>query len=178
MTTRVSVSSPPGLRAVTTKDITDVTADGVLLCTNLRYSTNPVVYSTGLPITPNEPSFSGNDVISSWHINPMQLDTRRRDCGAKAKDVHNCTRFEPAFEARQARYGRAAPKGSPYSGILECPCNSRFGGDPIFYPDAKTKLVTHNYGVLPSGSCKASRRFLQPSVCGCSDGSSCRDCAL
>ena len=93
---------------------------------------------------------------TSWHINPMQLDTRRRDCGAKAKDVHNCTRFEPAFEARQARYGRAAPKGSPYSGILECPCNSRFGGDPIFYPDAKTKLVTHNYGVLPSGSCKAS----------------------
>ena len=37
------------------------------------------------------------------------------------------------------------PKGSPYSGILECPCNSRYGGDPIFYPEAKTKLITHKY---------------------------------
>ena len=75
-----------------------------------------------------------------WHITPMQLDTRRRDCGVTAASVHNCTRFEPGIEPRQARYGRGAPHGTNYSGILECPCNSRFGGDPIFYPEAKTKV--------------------------------------
>ena len=57
----------------------------------------------------------------------MQIDTRRRDCGVTRASIGNCTKFEPWIEPRQARYGRSAA-GTNYSGILECPCNSRFGG--------------------------------------------------
>lgn len=41
------------------------------------------------------------------------------------------------------------------SGILECPCNSRFGGDPLFYPKAETKNVEHKYGITARGRCKS-----------------------
>jgi hypothetical protein len=40
-----------------------------------------------------------------------------------------------------------------YSGILECPCNSRYGGDPEFYPDAQTKVLARSFTAIPSGSC-------------------------
>ena len=58
----------------------------------------------------------------------------------------------------QARYGRGAPTESSYSGVLECPCNSNFGGDPIFYPEAKTKLVEHVFSALPSGACQVGQK--------------------
>ena len=29
-----------------------------------------------------------------------------------------------------------------YSGILECPCNSRFGGDDLFYGNVTTSMHT------------------------------------
>jgi hypothetical protein len=96
---------------------------------------------------------------TSWHITPMQIDTRNRDHGVSPADVHKCTNFSgvgengkpcAGFEPRQARYGRGwgGVDGTPknpghYSGILECPCNSRYGGDPSFYPQAQTKVVTH-----------------------------------
>merc|ERR1719261_300425 len=91
-----------------------------------------------------------------WHITPMQIDTRNRDCGANYTDVKNCTKFTPGPEPRQARYGRGTPKDTNYSGILECPCNSRYGGDPsVFYPDAKTKIIEKKYGLQGAGSCGA-----------------------
>merc|ERR1740138_585871 len=43
---------------------------------------------------------------TTWHITPMQIDTRNRDCGATYKDVKNCTRFAPGIEPKQARYSR------------------------------------------------------------------------
>jgi hypothetical protein len=46
---------------------------------------------------------------------------------------------------------RAVP--GHYSGILECPCNSRYGGDPEFYPDAQTKVLARSFTAIPSGSC-------------------------
>merc|ERR1719181_182134 len=64
----------------------------------------------------------------AWSITPMQIDTRNRNCGSTYKDVGNCTRFTPGPEPKQARYGRGIPKDTNYSGILECPCNSRYGG--------------------------------------------------
>ena len=35
----------------------------------------------------------------------------------------------------------------------QCPCTSNFGGDPIFYPKAKTKIQKGGVNMLPSGSC-------------------------
>eukprot|EP00658_Telonema_sp_P-2_P011110 TRINITY_DN14225_c0_g1_i3.p1 TRINITY_DN14225_c0_g1~~TRINITY_DN14225_c0_g1_i3.p1 ORF type:complete len:942 (-),score=213.51 TRINITY_DN14225_c0_g1_i3:82-2907(-) len=108
----------------------------------------------------------------SWTITPMQIDTRNRDCGSTYKDVGNCTQMLPAYEPRSARYGRnwqgkdkpALP--SNYSGILECPCNSRYGGDPIFYPSPiKSKIVTHNYVVLPSGACSSTQAIWDAQEC-------------
>ena len=93
---------------------------------------------------------------NSWHIIPMQIDTRNRDCGATPKDIHNCTNhMVPGPEPRQARYGLGMPKGgSPYSGILECPCNSRFGGDPSIYgSNTKTKTIAHHYTTVSNTSC-------------------------
>lgn len=92
-----------------------------------------------------------------WHITPMQIDTRNRDCGVTPESVNNCTPsnfgFIPGIEPKQARYGRKAEKGTNYSGVLECPCNSRYGGDPWFYPDAQTKLLEHNYMAVSNGNC-------------------------
>jgi hypothetical protein len=39
------------------------------------------------------------------------------------------------------------------SGILECPCNERFGGDTEFYPKAGTKENVHKFSVLETGTC-------------------------
>ena len=58
----------------------------------------------------------------------------------------------------QARYGRGPPAGSSYSGVLECPCNSNFGGDPIFYPEAKTKVIVHSFSALSSGTCQPGEK--------------------
>lgn len=91
---------------------------------------------------------------ATWHVTPMQLDTRNRDCGVRPEDVHNCTTFVPGPEPKQARYGRGIPKDTVYSGILECPCNEGYGGDPIFYPNSATKIVEHNFALRASGSCQ------------------------
>jgi len=81
----------------------------------------------------------------SWHITPMQIDTRNRECGVTPADIKNCTKFEAWLEPKSARYGRSHLKeGSPYSGVLECPCTDRWGGSPIFYPDARTKVNGSN----------------------------------
>jgi len=93
------------------------------------------------------------DSPNSWQYKPMNIDTRNRDCGVRPEDVLNCTTFVPGAEPKQARYGRAAPKDTVYSGLLECPCTERFGGDPIFYPGARTKLITTSYGLRESGTC-------------------------
>merc|ERR1719199_1071109 len=47
---------------------------------------------------------------TTWHITPMQIDTRNRDCGATPADVMNCTKFIPGPEPRQTRFGRGVPK--------------------------------------------------------------------
>ena len=99
------------------------------------------------------------DSIDAWHMTPMQIDTRDRKCGVTPADVGKCTDLgAPGYvrppEPKQARYGRGIPAGgSPYSGVLECPCNSRYGGDPAFYPDAGTKEVAHAFASVASGTC-------------------------
>jgi hypothetical protein len=97
----------------------------------------------------------------SWHITPMQIDTRNRDCGVTPESVTNCTRYTPGVEPHQARYGRhwagvdgMNPVGSSnYSGVLECPCTSNYGGDPAFYPNSKTKVIADKFTALPFGTC-------------------------
>ena len=76
----------------------------------------------------------------AFSITPMQIDTRKRECGVTAASIGNCTKFERWLEPRQARYGRTPLDGGgdlsatgAYSGVLECPCTSRYGGDPAFY---------------------------------------------
>ena len=94
---------------------------------------------------------------TQWHINPMQIDTRNRDCGATPDDIHRCVKFTPGPEPRQARYGFVAPSDTNYSGVLECPCNGRYGGDPAFYPagskaGSSTKLLNNTF-VAIGGAC-------------------------
>ena len=53
-----------------------------------------------------------------------------------------------------------SPPDSKYSGILECPCNSRYGGDAMFYPEGdgyghKTKLLEDKIMAIESGTCVA-----------------------
>ena len=86
---------------------------------------------------------------TSWRITPMQIDTRRRDCGVGRESIKNCTAFEPWLEPKQARYGRPVSAAN-YSGVLECPCNSRFGGDPSL-PRRADQGVQHNYGLADGG---------------------------
>ena len=99
------------------------------------------------------------DSPNMWHITPMQVDTRNRDCGVTSKDIHNCTDHSvPGPEPKQARYGLGIPKGgSPYSGLLECPCNSRYGGDPAIYgKDSQTKIVSHHYTCVSQATCNSN----------------------
>ncbi|KAH8049461.1 hypothetical protein JL721_11690 [Aureococcus anophagefferens] len=49
----------------------------------------------------------------AWHIEPMQIDTRNRESGRSHLKA-----------------------GSPYSGVLECPCTSRYGGSVEYYGEA------------------------------------------
>ena len=111
---------------------------------------------------------------TTWHITPMQIDTRNRVHGVGPESVHNCTNFTECagYEPRQSRYGRGwgGPDGPPqdpgaYSGILECPCNSRYGGDPQFYPSARSKIVTSAFKAIPSGACAAGQAFTDPQAC-------------
>jgi hypothetical protein len=113
---------------------------------------------------------------TSWHITPMQIDTRNRDCGSTYKDVNRCTNMSehPSYEPRSARYGRnwqgvnKPSLPSNYSAILECPCNSRFGGDPIFgkeYADAQTKMVSHKFEAIPEGSCSLGQGITSAAEC-------------
>ena len=92
----------------------------------------------------------------TWHLTPMQIDTRNRDCGANPSDIDNCTTdpktgypgFTPGPEPLQARYGLGIPaKGTNYSGVLECPCNSRYGGAKSIYGknSSETKQTIHHF---------------------------------
>ena len=98
----------------------------------------------------------------------MQIDTRNRECGSTINDTNNCTQFIPGPEPLQARYGRAVnPKiGTNYSGLLECPCNGKFGGDPIFYGNnTETKSVIHNYVTLQTSSCQSGEAVVSSQDC-------------
>eukprot|EP00854_Cymbomonas_tetramitiformis_P025130 gene25130-30667_t len=106
------------------------------------------------------------DSPQTWHITPMQIDTRNRDCGVTPADIKNCTKFTPGPEPKQARYGLGIPlEGTNYSGILECPCNSRYGGDPAFYPEAGTKTTEHKFLAQGAAKCPAGEAVAAASQC-------------
>jgi len=106
------------------------------------------------------------DSPTTWHLTPMQVDTRNRDCGVEPADIQRCARFTPGPEPRQAHFGRGIPKeGTNYSGLLECPCNSRYGGDPAIYPGTKTKIPTHDYTVVSSGTCGHRHQIAEATTC-------------
>ena len=53
------------------------------------------------------------------------------------------------------------PGATNYSGLLECPCNGRYGGDPAFYPDggkggSRTRVLTHDFKGVAVGACGAA----------------------
>ena len=67
------------------------------------------------------------DSPETWHITPMQIDSRNRDCGVTPADIHNCSKFTPGPEPKSARYGYGIPKeGTNYSGVIECPCTDNW----------------------------------------------------
>ena len=107
---------------------------------------------------------------TTWHITPMQIDTRNRDCGANPSDIGNCTQFIPGPEPKQA--GLSVPaEGTNYSGLLECPCNSRFGGSEAIYGKdvaKNTKKLSHQYSTVsaPAGAC-AQHTAISRSAAAC-----------
>lgn len=119
---------------------------------------------------------------TKWHVTPMQIDVRNRDCGATAADVGRCLSFTPGPEPRQARYGLRVPGlvagtnagGVPgvtnYSGLLECPCTGRYGGDPAVYPEggpggSATKIINHDYRGRSVGACGPAQHVLSAPAC-------------
>eukprot|EP00511_Aplanochytrium_stocchinoi_P011099 CAMPEP_0204868148 /NCGR_PEP_ID=MMETSP1348-20121228/25541_1 /ASSEMBLY_ACC=CAM_ASM_000700 /TAXON_ID=215587 /ORGANISM="Aplanochytrium stocchinoi, Strain GSBS06" /LENGTH=914 /DNA_ID=CAMNT_0052020951 /DNA_START=597 /DNA_END=3341 /DNA_ORIENTATION=+ len=131
---------------------------------------------------------------SKWHVIPMQIDTRNRKCGIKLpQDILNSKEcpypktndgaktdlkwYYPGPEPKQARYGLANPEYgfdlasiSNYSGLLECPCTDRFGGDPVIYgKETLTKTLADSYTVVSSSKCtdgKANNALIEtPYTC-------------
>eukprot|EP01084_Bolivina_argentea_P258907 436667_1 len=106
------------------------------------------------------------DSPQTWRMRNMQIDTRNRECGASINDINNCTQFIPGPEPKSSRYGRGIPKGTNYSGLLECPCNGNFGGDPLFYGnDTLTKTFVHNYATLQSIQCPSGESVTSANEC-------------
>ena len=102
---------------------------------------------------------------TSWTITPMQIDTRNRDCGVTKESITNCTEFVPFLEPKQSRYGLGIPEGTNYSGVLECPCNSAYGGDQSMYGDnTPSKHIAHGYAVS-STSCSATQIVADNTTC-------------
>jgi hypothetical protein len=92
----------------------------------------------------------------TWHITPMQIDTRNRDCGVTPLDIRNCSdKFSPGPEPKSARYGYGIPKeGTNYSGLIECPCTDNWAGSPEIYGAATpTKQLHHNYEAEAAATC-------------------------
>jgi hypothetical protein len=92
----------------------------------------------------------------TWHITPMQIDTRNRDCGVTPLDIRNCSdKFSPGPEPKSARYGYGMPKeGTNYSGLIECPCTDNWAGSPEIYGAATpTKQLHHNYKAEAAATC-------------------------
>lgn len=87
----------------------------------------------------------------------MQIDTRNRECGVTPADVTNCTKqnphpypaFTPGPEPTQARFGLGKPKDTQYSGLLECPCTTKFGG----VHGNQTKVIIQTYKTFVRGQC-------------------------
>ena len=70
----------------------------------------------------------------------MQIDTRNRDCritpetdilNSKKCPITGKRKFYPGLEPKQARYGIRTKEieESNITGLSECPCTSRYGGD-------------------------------------------------
>merc|ERR1711953_1139632 len=70
------------------------------------------------------------DSPTTFHIQPMQIDTRNRH--------YNGSDFKPDLLPKAS----AAPEGAPYSGLLECPCTDRI-----------EKKIEHMFSTQTSGSC-------------------------
>lgn len=110
------------------------------------------------------------DCPDTWHVFPMQIDTRNRDCGVGPENVKNCSSGEhlPGPEPLQARWGRPLAAGTKVnvSGVLECPCNGRYGGDPSIY--GATTLSKHNQDkmrMIGSPSCGGKERIQTAAAC-------------
>ena len=99
---------------------------------------------------------------TSWRITPMQIDTRRRDCGVGRESIKNCTAFEPWLEPKQARYGR------PVSAA-----NWRRPRVPVLLASAathsstptRTKVTEHLYPALVNGTCESGQAIATPATC-------------
>ena len=70
------------------------------------------------------------DSPTTFHIQPMQIDTKNRH--------YNGSDFKPDLLPKAS----AAPEGAPYSGLLECPCTDRI-----------VKKVEVEYSTQSQGAC-------------------------
>jgi hypothetical protein len=116
----------------------------------------------------------------------MQIDTRNRECGITPNDIFNSTKcpvtkeksFWVGYEPKQARYGFfndttssldpsvRAKMNFRAAGILECPCNSRFAGDPSIYgADTLTKNDKPTYYAQTTEKNCGSEEVLSAQAC-------------
>ena len=94
---------------------------------------------------------------TQWHINPMQIDTRNRDCGATPDDIHKCVKFTPGPEPRQARYGFGAWRRHQLLGRPRVPVQRPLRRRPRLLPredpaGSATKLLNNTF-VAIGGAC-------------------------
>ena len=73
------------------------------------------------------------DSPTTFHIQPMQIDTKNRH--------YNGSDFKPDLLPKTS----AAPPNAPYSGLLECPCTDRI-----------VKKIEVEYTTQSQGSCAAT----------------------
>ena len=56
-------------------------------------------------------------------------------------------------------------RGHHAAPLQECPCNSRYGGDPEFYPTSNTKVLARSFTAIPAGACKEGQSFPTAEKC-------------
>ncbi len=116
----------------------------------------------------------------------MQIDTRNRECGITPDDIFNSKAcpvtkeksFWVGYEPKQARYGFyndttssldpkvRAKMNFRAAGILECPCNSRYAGDPSIYgADTLTKNDKPIYSIKTTSPTCGTDEVLDAESC-------------
>ena len=91
------------------------------------------------------------DSPTSFHIQPMQIDTKNR--------FYNGTDFKPGLLPKSSK----APANASYSGLLECPCTTRIHKEINVTYDAQNNGTCHKR-VETSAECFRAAHLVNPNL--------------